>query len=198
MNLLVLYRKFPKYSDTQSICCNHAKIWTMLLYHRLMSPNDADGMANSVDPDQTAPLGAVWSGSALFAQTCLSENITVTQLRTTLPSVLHQSHLNTLPKKNIGRAPDSQETLVIAFLRKKCSGHPSYPVKFKLRPWTFYIILRRLYPQVLPSCLGDGFYHFHYYNNICQYLPVSYSGMCHPQGLFTYDSCVSVKILRKN
>ena len=24
-----------------------------------MSPNDADGMANSVDPDQTAPLGAV-------------------------------------------------------------------------------------------------------------------------------------------
>ena len=33
-----------------------------------MSPNDADGMANGVDPDQTAPLGAVWSGSALFAQ----------------------------------------------------------------------------------------------------------------------------------
>ena len=30
-----------------------------------MSPNDADGMANSVDPDQTA----------LFAQTCLSENL---------------------------------------------------------------------------------------------------------------------------
>ena len=29
----------------------------MWLYHRLMSPNDADGMANSVDPDQTAPLG---------------------------------------------------------------------------------------------------------------------------------------------
>ena len=25
----------------------------------VMSPNDADGMANSVDPDQTAPLGAV-------------------------------------------------------------------------------------------------------------------------------------------
>ena len=40
-----------------------------------MSPNDADGMANSVDPDQTAPLGAVWTGSALFAQTCLSENL---------------------------------------------------------------------------------------------------------------------------
>ena len=33
-----------------------------------MCPKDADGMANSVDPDQTAP-----SGSALFAQTCLSK-----------------------------------------------------------------------------------------------------------------------------
>ena len=31
----------------------------MSLYHRIISPNDADGMANSVDPDQTAPLGAV-------------------------------------------------------------------------------------------------------------------------------------------
>ena len=40
-----------------------------------MSPNDAEGIANSVDPDQTAPLGAVWSGSALFAQACLSENL---------------------------------------------------------------------------------------------------------------------------
>ena len=39
------YRKFPKYSDTQKICCNHSKIWTMWLYHRVMSPNDADGMA---------------------------------------------------------------------------------------------------------------------------------------------------------
>ena len=51
-----------------------------------MSPNDADGIANSVDPDQTPlgavwsgsalfALGAVWSGSALFAQTYLSENL---------------------------------------------------------------------------------------------------------------------------
>ena len=38
-----------------------------------MSPNDADGMENSVDPDQT--LGADWSGSALFVQTYLSENL---------------------------------------------------------------------------------------------------------------------------
>ena len=72
---LVAYRNDPKFSDTQNICCNHSKVWTMWLYHRVMSPNDADGMANSVDPDQTAPLGAVWSGSALFAQAYLSENL---------------------------------------------------------------------------------------------------------------------------
>ena len=30
----------------------------MWLYHSVTSPNDADGMANSVDPD-AAPLGAV-------------------------------------------------------------------------------------------------------------------------------------------
>ena len=53
----------------------------MWLYHKVMSPNDADGMANSVDPDQTAPsdqtapLGAVWSVSSLFAQAYLSENL---------------------------------------------------------------------------------------------------------------------------
>ena len=40
-----------------------------------MHAKDAQGIAISVDPDQTAPLGAVWSGSALFAQTCLSENL---------------------------------------------------------------------------------------------------------------------------
>ena len=28
---------------------------------------DRQVCANSVDPDQTAPLGAVWSGSTLFA-----------------------------------------------------------------------------------------------------------------------------------
>ena len=43
--------------------------------HRVMRPKDADRMANSVDTDQTDPLGAVWSGSTLFAQTCLSENL---------------------------------------------------------------------------------------------------------------------------
>ena len=31
----------------------------MWLYYSVMNLNDADGMANSVDPNQTAPLGAV-------------------------------------------------------------------------------------------------------------------------------------------
>ena len=34
-----------------------------------MHPKDAEGIAKSVDPDQTAP------GSALFAQTYLSKNL---------------------------------------------------------------------------------------------------------------------------
>ena len=38
--------------------------------------NNANGIANSEDPDQTPPpLGAVCFGSALFAQTYLSENL---------------------------------------------------------------------------------------------------------------------------
>ena len=71
----VTYRKNPKYSDTQNICCNYPKICTRWLNPRVMYPKDADGIANSVDPDQTAPVGAVCSGSALFAQTYLSENL---------------------------------------------------------------------------------------------------------------------------
>ena len=45
------------------------------MFHRVLRTKDSDGMANSVDPDQTAPLGAVWSGSTLIAQTSLPENL---------------------------------------------------------------------------------------------------------------------------
>ena len=38
------------------------------MYHRVMYPKDADGMANSVDPDQTAP------GSTLIMGTSPCEN----------------------------------------------------------------------------------------------------------------------------
>ena len=40
-----------------------------------MHPKDADAMANSVDPDQTASEEAVWSWAALFAETYLSQYI---------------------------------------------------------------------------------------------------------------------------
>ena len=45
-------------------CRNNPKIWTLWLYHRVMCPKDLEGMANSVNPDQTA-------GSTLFAQACV-------------------------------------------------------------------------------------------------------------------------------
>ena len=42
----------------------------MLLFLKTLS-----GMANSADPDQTAPEGAVWSGSTLFQYAILSETL---------------------------------------------------------------------------------------------------------------------------
>ena len=69
MNYLqTIYRKNLKISDTWKSCCYHPKIGIVSFYNRVMSPKDADRMANSVDPDQTAPVG-----STLFAQTHLSE-----------------------------------------------------------------------------------------------------------------------------
>ena len=40
-------------------------------------PKIPSGMANSVDPDQTAPLGAVLSGSTLFAYAILSDTLDI-------------------------------------------------------------------------------------------------------------------------
>ena len=81
------------------ISCNHFKICTKRSYHKEMCKHlNADELANSEDTEQTAPLGAVcsgsslfanstafvlvkvafvtvWSSSALFAQTYLSKNI---------------------------------------------------------------------------------------------------------------------------
>ena len=48
------------------------KVWCNIA---LMHPKDADGMANSIDHDQTASSEAVWSWSALFAETYLSQYI---------------------------------------------------------------------------------------------------------------------------
>ena len=53
------YRKVPKFSDTRNICCNLPKIQTKRQNFRVLHQKDANGIPNSEDPDQTAPLGAV-------------------------------------------------------------------------------------------------------------------------------------------
>ena len=71
----VNYRKNSKIWDTSNNCHNcpkNRKFWCNIA---LLDPKDADGMANSVDPDQTASSEAVWSWSALFAETYLSQYI---------------------------------------------------------------------------------------------------------------------------
>ena len=67
---LIVYRKVPKFSDGRKLCCNLSKVQIKRSLNR--KKLCAGGMTNSVDPDQTAPLG---SGSALFAKACVSENL---------------------------------------------------------------------------------------------------------------------------
>ena len=51
------YRKVPKFLDARKLCCNHPKTGKKTFYHRVKHPKDADSIANSEDPNQTAPLG---------------------------------------------------------------------------------------------------------------------------------------------
>ena len=69
-----MYHKKSKKSEHPKNCRNYPKYWTSWLYHWVLCAKDVNGIADSVDPDQTAPR-AVWSGSALSAQACLSENL---------------------------------------------------------------------------------------------------------------------------
>ena len=57
--LLRNYLKVPKFSDARKLCCNLPKIQTKRPKLRVFCQKDAKGMANSEDPDQTAPLEAV-------------------------------------------------------------------------------------------------------------------------------------------
>ena len=50
---------YCKFSDAQKVFCNLPKIQTDRPNFRVFRQKDADGIANSEDPDQTAPLGAV-------------------------------------------------------------------------------------------------------------------------------------------
>ena len=53
------YCKVPKFSDTKNLCCNLPGIQTKRPNLRVFCQNDTNGIVNSEDPDQTAPLGAV-------------------------------------------------------------------------------------------------------------------------------------------
>ena len=53
------HRKVPKFSDARKLCCNLPKIQRKRPNLRVFRQKDANGIANSEDPDQTAPLGAV-------------------------------------------------------------------------------------------------------------------------------------------
>ena len=63
------YRKVPKFSDTDFLCCNIPKTQTRPNL-RVFCQKDTIGKANSEDP-----RGAVSSGTPLFAKTYPSENL---------------------------------------------------------------------------------------------------------------------------
>ena len=54
-----MYRKVPKFSDARKLCCNLPKIQENRPNLWVLLQKDANGIANSEDSDQTAPLGAV-------------------------------------------------------------------------------------------------------------------------------------------
>ena len=48
--------KFLKFSDAIFFCCNISKVHIKRSLDRKNCAQSADGITNSVDPDQTAPL----------------------------------------------------------------------------------------------------------------------------------------------
>ena len=52
------YRKVPKFWDARNLCCNLPKIQTKKP-NLIFCLNGTNGIANTEDPDQTVPLGAV-------------------------------------------------------------------------------------------------------------------------------------------
>ena len=55
--LFFFFGKVPKFWDASNLCCNLPKIQTKRPNLRGFCQNDANGIANSEDPEQTAPLG---------------------------------------------------------------------------------------------------------------------------------------------
>ena len=52
-------RTYHKFSGARKLCCNLPKFQTKRPKLRVFYQIDANGIINSEDPDQTAPLGAV-------------------------------------------------------------------------------------------------------------------------------------------
>ena len=59
ISFLWSYRKVPKFWDARNLCCYLPKIQTKMPHLREFHQKGANGIANSEDPDQTAPLGAI-------------------------------------------------------------------------------------------------------------------------------------------
>ena len=57
--LKLIYRKIPKFSDAKKLCHNLPKIQAKRPNLSVFCQKDANGIENSEDPDQNAPLGAV-------------------------------------------------------------------------------------------------------------------------------------------
>ena len=89
------YHKTPKNSDTPKNYCNSPKIWLIWIVHRVMCLNDADGMANSVDPDQTAPWHSSRS-SLIWVYTVYSDLSVHTYRNITVAVVLYWLKLITV------------------------------------------------------------------------------------------------------
>ena len=64
--------KFLNFQTPEIFAVIYLKFKTKRKNLRVFHQKDANGIANSEDPDQTAPLG---SGSSLFAQVCMSQNL---------------------------------------------------------------------------------------------------------------------------
>ena len=51
--------RIPKFSDARELCCKLPKIQSKMPKLKILCQKDANGIANSEDPDQTALLGSV-------------------------------------------------------------------------------------------------------------------------------------------
>ena len=67
------YRKNSKNWDTLNYYRDCPTNGIVGFHSAILHSKDADRITNRVDTDQTAAWGAVWSGSALFAHTYLSQ-----------------------------------------------------------------------------------------------------------------------------